>query len=70
MKSYRITVEDIMCENCARTIKKALEEADEETVASVNVKRKVVTVDTELSVEELFEIIEEAGFTPTDLELI
>ena len=70
MKSYRITVEDIMCENCARAIKNALESADEETVVSVNVKKKLVTVDTDLPVEELFELIEEAGFTPVELELI
>ncbi|MBR0137918.1 MAG: heavy-metal-associated domain-containing protein [Erysipelotrichaceae bacterium] len=70
MKSYRITVEDIMCDNCAKKIKNALEEADEETVVSVNVKKKLVTVDTDLPVEEIFEIIEEAGFTPVDLELI
>ncbi len=70
MKSYVITVEDLMDNIGAKAIKQALEDADEDTVVSVNVKKKLVTVDTSLSVEDLFEIIEEAGFTPTDLELI
>ena len=70
MKSYVITVEDLNDNICAKAIRQALEDADENTVVSVNVKKKLVTVDTDLPVEELFEIIEEAGYTPTDLELI
>lgn len=70
MMTYKITVEDIMCENCARKIRTALESADDKTVASVDVKKKTVTVDTDLKVEKLYEIIEDAGFTPGDLELI
>jgi len=69
MISYKITVEDMMCKNCVKKIEDALYEAGAEGV-SCNLARKEVVIDSDLSVEEIYEIIEDAGYTPGDLELL
>lgn len=70
MNNYRITIEDMMCNNCVRKITDALQKASEKTAVSANLAKKYIEVETDLSVEDLFATIEDAGFTPTDLELI
>ncbi|MBQ6655294.1 MAG: hypothetical protein IJM79_07220 [Erysipelotrichaceae bacterium] len=69
MISYKIKVEDLSSQGDGRVIREALYDAGADNV-SVNAARKEVVIDSDLSVEELYEIIEDAGFTPTDLELI
>ena len=69
MISYKIIVEDMKCRNCAKKITDALIEAGAEAV-DVKLARKEVYVDSDLPVEVLYETIRQAGYEPTDLELI
>lgn len=69
MTSYKVGVEDIHCQNCAAKIKEALEK-DSDAMVSVDVKRKEVTIDSSLRVEEIYQRIEDAGFTPCDCEIL
>ena len=70
MNTYKVIVEDMHCQNCAKKITQALEEKGADVVVSVDLKKKTVTVDSCLSAEEIFTTIEDAGFTPVDLELV
>lgn len=70
MNSYKITVEDMKCNNCGRAIKQALEALADDVVVTANVARKEIIVDSNLSVAEIYETIEEAGYTPSDLDLL
>ncbi len=70
MYTYKITVEDMKCRNCGKAIQLAFEEESETAVVTFNVAKKEIYVDSDLPVEEIYQIIEDAGFTPGDLELI
>ncbi|HPW53896.1 MAG TPA: hypothetical protein PLI19_00290 [Erysipelotrichaceae bacterium] len=70
MYTYKITVEDMINKNCGEQIREAFEEESETAVVTYNVAKRVVLVDSDFSVEDIYQIIEEAGFTPGDLELV
>ena len=70
MNSYKVVVEDMHCQNCVRKIKEALESKGKDVVVSADLNKKTVTVDSSLSAEVIFTTIEDAGFTPVDLELV
>lgn len=70
MISYKIKVEDMQCNHCGKAIKEALEELAEDVFVSYNVAKKEVIVDSSLSVAEIYETIQKAGFTPSDLDLL
>lgn len=62
-------VPDIACEGCARSIRHALESADGVQQVEVNLLQKTVRVvfDGErVQAEHLMQLIEEAGFTPSE----
>jgi len=67
--TYKIIVEDMHCNNCARKISEALNKAGDVGV-KVNLAKKEVVIDSDLAVEDIYAIIEDAGFTPTDCELM
>ena len=69
MLSYKIKVEDLKNQSEGRIIREALYDAGADNV-SVNAARKEIVIDSDLAVEEIYDIIEQAGFTPTDLELM
>ncbi|MCR5067083.1 MAG: hypothetical protein K6A14_03350 [Erysipelotrichaceae bacterium] len=69
MISYKIKIEDLNNQSEGRIIREALFDAGADGV-SVNAARKEVVIDSDLTVEEIYEVIEDAGFTPTDLELV
>ncbi len=70
MVTYKISIEDMKCNKCAMKIKQVLEAEDDETVVSANVSRKEIIIDTNMSVADIYEIIEEAGYTPGDLDVM
>lgn len=70
MNSYKIVVEDMKCNMCAKRIREALESLADDVVVTANVAKKEVIVDSNLSVEEIYSTIEEAGYTPSDLDLL
>ncbi|MBO4538045.1 MAG: hypothetical protein IKX74_00340 [Erysipelotrichaceae bacterium] len=69
MISYKIKIEDLHSQAEGRIIREALYDAGADNV-SVNAARRQIVVDSDLAVEDIYEIIEDAGFTPTDLELV
>ncbi len=68
MLSYKIKVEDLKNQKEGKIISEALYDAGAYNV-SVNSARQEIIIDSDLGVEDIYEIIEDAGFTPTDLEL-
>ena len=55
-----IKVEGMMCENCVRHVKEALEGFDKNVV--VELSDKTAVLNTECSDDELIDAIEEAGY--------
>ncbi len=70
MCSYKIVIEDMNCNHCVQKIKQAFEDADDTAAVKVNLAKKEIELDTDLTVEEICEVIENAGYTFTDLQLL
>lgn len=70
MQSYRITIEDMNCKNCANTIVNALQDSDDKLAVRVNLAKKQLEIDTELSIVDICDIIDETGFTFTSIDLM
>jgi len=58
-----LKVPSIACDVCAQTITKAIKNSEPEAKVSVDVAEKVVSVETEASVETIKKAITEAGHT-------
>ena len=58
-------VNGMMCQNCQRHVKNALE-TNGVTVVEVNLESKKVTINTTKSKEEIFDIIKDAGYEATE----
>ncbi|MCR5184552.1 MAG: cadmium-translocating P-type ATPase [Bacilli bacterium] len=58
-------VKDMMCNHCVMHVEKALTKEGIQSV-KVDLKTKKVEVETSLSKEEIFDLIKEAGYQPTD----
>lgn len=69
MCSYKIIIEDMNCNHCAQKIRQAFEAADDTAAVKINLAKKEVELDTDLTVEEICEIIDNAGYTFSGLEL-
>lgn len=66
MNSYRIVLEEIID---GRRLKRILEEVGE-TYATVNTKRNEVEIETDVSVADICEFLEEEGYEIVDVELL
>ena len=62
--TIKIKVPSIACEVCANTIAKAIENSITNAKVSVNVETKIVTVENNITEDQLKEIIINAGHTP------
>lgn len=58
-----LKVPSIACDVCAQTITKAIKNSEPQATISVDVANKVVSVETEASVESIKKAIIEAGHT-------
>lgn len=58
-----LKVPSIACEVCANTITKAIKNSAPNAEVKVNVETKIVTIETEKSVDEIKQIITNAGHT-------
>jgi len=58
-----LKVPSIACDVCAQTITKAIKNSEPEAKVSVDVAEKVVSVETDASVETIKKAITEAGHT-------
>lgn len=63
--NMKILVNDMMCTKCEAHIKEALNVAGVNSV-KINLKKHLVEVETEISKEEVYKLISEAGYTPAD----
>ncbi|MGI6607684.1 MAG: hypothetical protein ACOX1F_01710 [Erysipelotrichaceae bacterium] len=70
MYTYKVIVEDMKNKNDAIQIREAFEAESETAVVTFNVTKREVFIDSDFTVEDIYEIIEETGFTPGDLELV
>ncbi len=64
-----IHIEGMHCKNCKNSVEKHINEIDG-AVAKVNLKKKIaiVSLDREVSEEQLWEAVEKADFTVTGIE--
>ncbi|MDI9540075.1 MAG: hypothetical protein QM204_01180 [Bacillota bacterium] len=70
MYTYKVVVEDMKSRNDAEQIREAFEAESETAVVTYKVTKREMFIDSDFSVEEIYQIIEGEGFTPGDLELI
>ncbi len=61
-------VNGMTCGHCSSRVQKALEEKVGTGNVSVDLKKKIVSVDSDVSIEELFAIVKEAGYDPVVYE--
>ena len=69
MKSFRLIVDGMKCEGCAKTVKEAIESLEKGKIkCDVNLGSKEVVVtledDSEINLEKIEESIISAGYTP------
>ncbi len=71
-KRKMIGVEGMHCDNCALRIKKALEELSDVEKVNVDLKKKMVIVFNDNTVDELLlqKVIEDLGYTVTGMKEI
>ena len=69
MCSYKITIEDMNCNHCVQKIRQAFQDADDTSAMTANLSKKEVMLDTDLTVEEICEVITNAGYTFTEIEM-
>ena len=69
MLTYRITVDELNSREAARILTDALNDAGADYVKA-DYRKGWLEIDTSLSVEEIYDVIEEAGFSPADLDII
>jgi copper chaperone CopZ len=72
-KQTVITIEDLDCPTCAKVVEKAVAKVKGVHSVKTDVEKQTATVTpsdsgTTLSVKELWEAVESAGFKPTKLE--
>ncbi|HPX33089.1 MAG TPA: hypothetical protein PLT36_06255 [Erysipelotrichaceae bacterium] len=70
MYTYKVNVEDMKSKHDAEIIREAFEAESETAVVTYKLAKKEVLIDSDFSVEEIYQIIEDAGYTPGDLELV
>lgn len=71
MKTIRYSVPEIMCEGCAKTIKRALGVSAAISLADVDIPGKIVTVvydESVISPDEIKALIEGAGYDTFSIE--
>lgn len=59
---YKIKVEDIHCMSCVQNIEDALKESDAQVKLEADIEGKMVKVESQLSLQEVKKVIEEAGY--------
>ena len=59
--SLTLKVPSIACEVCANTITKAIHNLDEKAEISIDIDKKIVTVDSQKTAENIKEVIIDAG---------
>lgn len=62
---YQFNVPDMTCGGCAGAITRALKAEDPNAKVEVSLGQRLVTVQSQLSREEIAQSIAHAGFTPT-----
>ncbi|MGN1398534.1 MAG: heavy-metal-associated domain-containing protein [Erysipelotrichaceae bacterium] len=69
MQSYKIIIEDMKCKQCANKITEAFYSKDKNAALRINLASKEVLLDSDLSIEEICDTIDEAGYTFLSIEI-
>lgn len=62
---FQVTVADMSCQHCVKTITAAVQQLDADAQVDANVETKVVSIRSQLDDARLRAAIEEAGYTVT-----
>lgn len=65
----QMTVPSMVCSGCAESITKAVQSVDVAATVAADLKTKVVTVDTDTTVEVVKRAIATAGYPPQAVQL-
>lgn len=65
---YKLKINAIHCMSCFRNVMDALQELDTSITADIDLKEKILSVNTERSLEEVGKVLEEAGYPITSVE--
>lgn len=60
-------VPDMTCQHCVATITRLIQQADPQAQLQIDLGQHKVAVDGELNSAELIGLLEDAGYTPTEL---
>ncbi len=60
-------VPDMTCQHCVATITKLIQQADPQAQLQIDLGQHKVAVDGKLNSAELIGLLEDAGYTPTEL---
>ena len=60
-------VPDMTCQHCVATITKLIQQADPQAQIQIDLSQHKVAVDGKLNSAELSSILEDAGYTPTEI---
>ncbi len=60
-------VPDMTCQHCVATITKLIQQADPQAQIQIDLSQHKVAVDGGLSTENLVSLLEDAGYTPTEI---
>lgn len=62
-----LKVPDMTCQHCVATITKLIQQQDPAAQVQTDLPQHTVTVDSKLSEESLISLLEDAGYTPSNL---
>lgn len=65
---HEFIVQGMTCGGCAKSIENAVERSDPRAKTLVDLKTKRVSVDSQLSQDQLLKVIAEAGFEPAPVQ--
>ena len=65
-KMYELTVEDMSCQHCVRSVTKAVQGVDKDAVVAIDLPTKKVRIDSGADLERIAGAIDEAGYPVSD----
>ena len=64
---YKFKIESLNCMSCFHNIEEALTEFDSSIKAKADIRNKLLTVEANISVEQLSKLIEAAGYPISEI---
>jgi Copper chaperone len=60
-------IPDMTCQHCVATITKLIQQSDQSAQIQIDLSQHKVTVDGQLDAPALISLLDEAGYTPSEL---